>query len=126
MSTTAPAATETELERQVREEQQAHDDELKGQDAEKGKLFEVPRVAVIVDESDPGVLKLKFGGQVELDRTDPGDVQFFNGLKAGKVFDLQLSGYVTGSQKTHRHDSEGNVDAIVETKSLVINSVEVE
>ena len=121
----AATQNETELERTVREEQEAHDRELKGEDAEKGKLFEVPRVAVIVDESDPGVLKLKFGGQVELDRTNAGDVQFFNRLKHGKVFDLQLSGYVTGSQKTHRHDSEGNVDAIVETKSLVINSVEV-
>lgn len=121
MSTTT---TESDLERTVREEQEAHDEQVNGQDAEKGKLFEVPRVAVIVDESDPGVLKLKFSGQVELDRTAAGDVQFFNRLKAGKVFNLELSGYVAGSTKTHRHDSEGNVDAIVETKTLTVNSVE--
>lgn len=62
----------------------------------------------------------------ELERKNPSDVAFFNSLKAGKNFDLDLSGHIAGSKKTHRHDSEGNVDAVVETKTLVITGCTVD
>lgn len=122
MSATAPA--ETELERTAREEQEAHERELQGEDAEKGKLFEVPRVAVTVDEADPGVLKLAFSGQVELDRSKSDDVAFYNSLKAGKNADLNVQVFVAGPKNSHRRDSDGNVDAVVQTKSLIVHSVE--
>jgi hypothetical protein len=96
-----------------------------GENPDTGRIFGVPRVAVVVDEADPNVIKLKFGGQIELDRAKPDDVAFFNSLQAGKNFDLPVSGHVAGSKKTHRHDSEGNVDAVVESKSLVISNVTV-
>lgn len=94
-----------------------------GEDAEKGKLFEVPRVAVVVDESDPSVLKVAFSGNIELDRAKPNDVSFYNDLVAGKNADLHIEAHVAGSKKSHRRDSEGNVDAVVETKSLIIHSI---
>jgi hypothetical protein len=95
----------------------------KGEDAEKGKLFEVPRVAVVVDESDPSVIKLAFSGSIELERGDGKQVEFYNGLKAGTYRDLKITIAVKGAQNVHRRDSEGNVDSIVQTKSLVVTDV---
>lgn len=121
MSTTA--ANETELERTVREEDEAHKDGLKGEDAEKGKLFELPRIAITVDEADPNVLKLNFSGTVELERGNPRDAAFYNSLAAGKNVDLEVQAFVTGPTNTHRRDSEGNVDSVVQTKSLRVHSL---
>lgn len=95
-----------------------------GPDAEKGKLFEVPRVKVIVDESDPTILKIAFSGGVELDRAVADDVGFYNRLKAGETVTLQVEAHVAGARTTHRRDSEGDVDAVVQTKSLIVHSVE--
>lgn len=123
MSTTAPAATESELERTVREEQEEHDRQVQEGNA-KGKLIELPRVAVIVDEADPGVIKLKFRGQIELDRGKPDDVTFYNQLVAGKNADLAVSVFVSSAPNTHRRDSDGNVDAVVQTKTLIVHSID--
>ena len=98
--------------------------EIEGQDAEKGKLFEVPRVAVIVDETDPTVLKLSFSGSIELDRTDASDVELYNQLRAGQSAELHVTAHVAGAKTTHRRDSEGDVDAVVQTKSLVVHSLD--
>lgn len=95
-----------------------------GQDAAKGKLFEVPRVAVTLDEADPGVIKLAFSGSIELDRAKADDVSFYNGLKPGANIDLQVQAFVAGPRNTHRRDSDGNVDAVVQTKSIVVHSVD--
>lgn len=94
-----------------------------GQDAEKGKLFEVPRVAVIHDTSDPTVLKIAFSGGLELDRTAADDVEFYNGLKAGRPVTLTVEAHVAGAKTTHRRDAEGDVDAVVQTKSVIVHSV---
>lgn len=87
-----------------------------------GKLFEMP--AIEIDESNPTAISIAFSGSVTLDRSQKTDAELYNRLKHGKAFELTLSGLVKGSKKTHRRDSEGNVDAIVETKSLVIDSIE--
>jgi hypothetical protein len=113
----APPA-ETELERTVREEQEAHD----AAEAE-GKLFEVPRVKVVVDETDPTVLKLAFAGSIDLDRSVKADVDFYNRLADGKTCDLAISVHVAGAKTVHRRDSEGDVDAVVQTKSLTVTDV---
>ena len=91
--------------------------------AAEGKLFEVPRVGVVVDESDPNVLKVSFAGSVELDRGKTGEVDFYNSLRHGKEVTLSLAGFVSSSKKTHRRDSEGDVDAVVETKTVTITDV---
>lgn len=94
-----------------------------GPDADKGKLFEVPRVKIVVDGSDPTVIKLAFSGSVDLDRTVKQDADFFNQLKHGKAVRLEIDAHVAGSRKVHRRDSEGDVDAIVETKGLIVTDV---
>jgi hypothetical protein len=96
-----------------------------GPDADKGKLFEVPRVAVLIDEADPGVIKLAFSGSVELDRSNADDVAFYNRLKAGKDVSLDIEAFVAGPKNSHRRDSDGNVDAVVQTKSLIVHSIDV-
>jgi len=120
------APPETDLERTVREEQEAHDAALAGQDADAGKLFEVPRVAVIVDETDPNVIKLKFSGSLELDRTNAADVALYNSFKAGRDTDLSVGVFCAGPANTHRRDSEGDVDSIVQVKTLIVHSIDTE
>ena len=87
-----------------------------------GKLFEMP--AIEIDESNPTAVSIAFSGSVTLDRSQADDMALYNKLKHGKLFDLHVSGLVKGSKKTHRRDNDGNVDAIVETKSLVIDSID--
>ena len=94
-----------------------------GEDAEKGKLFEVPRVAIVIDESDPSVVKIAFSGSVELDRGNAEQVGFYNALRAGGEVEVVVIGHVAGAKKIHRRDSEGVVDAVVETKSIVVSDV---
>ena len=88
-----------------------------------GKLFEVPRVGVLTDQSDPTVLRLSFSGSIVLDRTQAADVEFFNSLEPGHTAPLSIEVHVAGDKKTHRRDSEGDVDAIVETRSLIVASI---
>jgi hypothetical protein len=101
----------------------AEENELDGQDAEKGKLFEVPRVAVTVDDSDPNVLKLSFSGSIELERGNASDVALYNKLKPGSNHDLNLGVFVAGPKTTHRRDADGNVDSVAQTKTIVIHSL---
>jgi hypothetical protein len=97
-----------------------------GPDAESGKLFEVPRVKVDVDRADPTLLKIAWSGSVELDRGNGKQVGFYNDLKPGQSMELVVTIHVAGARKVHRRDSEGDVDAIVETKSLVVSDVHLE
>lgn len=102
------------------------DRQAEGEDAEKGKLFEVPRVAVTVDDTDPTVLKLSFSGGIELERGKADDVELYNRLVSGKDVDLDVTCHVAGAKTTHRRDSEGDVDAVVQTKSLIVHSITAE
>lgn len=95
-----------------------------GPDAEKGKLFDLPRVAIVTDETDPTTLKIAFAGSVELDRSIPDDVSFYNRLIAGQDGELRVTVHVAGAKTTHHRDSEGYVDDVIQTKSLIVHSVE--
>jgi hypothetical protein len=129
--------TESELERQVREQQEQHQaDEVaerraraegtdSGEDPDSGKIFDVPRVKVLVDESDPSVLKVAFSGSIELERGNQAQMDFYNRLRHGKEIDFAGTGFVAGAKKTHRRDSEGDVDAIVETKTVIVTDVHI-
>lgn len=99
------------------------DTEIEGQDPDKGKLFEVPRVAIQIDDTDPTVIKLSFSGGIELDRTNASDVETYNHLRAGQTAELHIEAHVAGAKTTHRRDSGGDVDAVVQTKSLVVHSL---
>lgn len=106
------------------DEEQQVDGTQSGPDAEKGKLFEVPRVAVLLDDSDPTILKLAFSGSIELDRAVADDVSFYNGLEAGRDGELRVTVHVAGAKTTHHRDNDGFVDDVVQTKSLIVHSVE--
>jgi hypothetical protein len=90
---------------------------------ERGQLFEVPRVAVLQDESDPTILKLAFSGSYELDRDNASQVKSYNALRAGQEALLSLTVRVVGVHKHHRLDSEGDLADIVESKRLVVLDV---
>src|SRR5215471_19131620 len=90
---------------------------------DKGQLFEVPRVTVLMDDSDPTVLKLAFSGSYELDRDNAGQVEAYNHLRAGREALLSLTVRVAGTQKGHRLDKEGDLADIVEAKRLVVVDV---
>jgi len=115
--------TESALETQVRNEQDVYGITIDGQDAEKGKLFEVPRVAVIVDQSDPTVLKVAFSGSIEIERGSAEWVEFYNQLRPGRSSDLAITVHVAGAKTAHRRDGEGDVDAVVQTKSLTVTDI---
>lgn len=92
-------------------------------DGEQGKLVEVPRIATTIDETDPSIIKLAFSGGIELDRADRKQVEFYNSLTAGKDRSLKVDVFVAGPKNSHRRDSEGNVDAVVQTKSVLVTDV---
>ena len=94
-----------------------------GEDPDVGKLFEVPRVKVAIDTADPTVIKLAFSGSIELDRGNAKQMEFYNGLKAGQEAVIDVTCHVAGATMRHRRDSEGDVDAIVQTKSIVVSDV---
>jgi hypothetical protein len=87
------------------------------------RMFEVPRIVVAIDESDPNVIRLAFGGSVELDRGNAEQVDFYNSLVPGQSVELALTCHVGATRKAHRRDSEGMVDAVVETRSLIVGEV---
>jgi hypothetical protein len=86
-------------------------------------MFDVPRVGIVIDESDPTVIKLAFSGSVELDRSNAVEVGFYNDLKAGTSSELRVVAHAAGATMRHRRDSEGDVDSVVQTKSLVVSDV---
>lgn len=93
-------------------------------EVDKGKLFELP--AIEIDESNPTQITVAFSGSVVLDRSQASDAKLYNDLKAGKLFSLTVDGLVKGARKTHRRDNDGNIDAVAETKTLVIDSITVD
>jgi len=93
-------------------------------DPDTGTLF--PPVKIEIDRSDPNVIKLALRGSIEFDRSNRKQVEFYNSLKHGGEAELVVTVHVAGSRKVHRRDSEGDVDAIVETKSCVVTDVFVE
>ena len=125
MSTTA---TEIELERQVREEQEEHDrlaaEERARREADgQGKLVELPKIKILVDEADPTKIVVHFTGDIVLERGDAGWIEWFNRLKPGKTADLSVGVFVPNSTRTHRRDKEGDVHAVVQTTTLIVTDV---
>lgn len=97
--------------------------EASSEDVAKGKLFDVPRVGIVIDETDPTVVKLAFSGSVDLDRSNAEQIGFYNALAAGRSHEIVVTVYVAGAKLRHRRDSEGDVDAVVAVKSLVVSDV---
>ncbi len=77
----------------------------------------------MIDDADPTVVKVAFSGSVELDRGNAKQMEFYNRMRHGKPNEVIVTVHVAGSRKIHRRDGEGDVDAIVETKGLVVTDV---
>lgn len=68
-------------------------------------------------------IAIKLTGEVMLDRSDQADVAVFNKLALGKAVELRVAGVVqrsTGAKATGR---DGDLDVIVGSKTLKIDSV---
>lgn len=87
------------------------------------KLFEVPRIGVIVDPSDPTILRVAFSGSVELDRGNAKQVALYNSLQAGEPVEAVVTAFVVGARKSHRLDEEGTLADVIEVKTLRVEEV---
>lgn len=94
-----------------------------GDDLQKEKLFEIPPVQL--DKTKATTISVSISGSLELDLSQKADVDFYNELQAGKLVTKETTFFVASTKKTHRRDSEGNVDAVPETKSLVVDGVKI-
>ena len=83
------------------------------------KLFEITP-----DPAKPTLVSVSISGKIKLDLSQKSDVDFYNALTAGKNVILPTHFFVASTKKTHRRDSEGNVDAVPESKSLIVDLVE--
>lgn len=89
------------------------------------KLFEMPKIKI--DTTQPSLIGFSFSGDINVtDRDDPAWTTLYNDLAAGKTRDITVTVYTAGAKKTHRRDKDGNVDAVVETKSLKITDVHID
>jgi hypothetical protein len=94
------------------EHEQQHQDE---------KLFDLPPIEI--DTSKPTLIHVVLSGEIKLDMSQADDVAFYNALQPGKLVTRETTFFVKGARKVHRRDADGNVDAVVETKSLVVDGV---
>jgi hypothetical protein len=53
-------------------------------------------------------------------------VEFYNQLASGKPAQITVTVHVAGTKTRHRRDKEGDVDAVVQTKSLIVTDVHLE
>jgi hypothetical protein len=140
-------ATETPLERQVREAQEAHDagalsnDLIEG--AAPGENNDAPiadedgQTAIVdksqyeredlqiakVDGNTIDRISLKFTGEVFLDRSDPSDVQIYNELRLGRDVEILIEAKCSSTAAKGATDREGDLDVVVGTKGLKVHSL---
>jgi len=92
------------------------------EETDSGKLFEIPPIQV--DKAKPTIISVSVAGRIKLDLSQKSDVDFYNSLQAGKPIVLPTHYFVATTKKTHRRDGDLNVDAVRESKSLVVDLVE--
>jgi hypothetical protein len=135
------STTETQLERTVREEQEAHDaandvnddeqleDDAPAVDPDGKKLFndadyEREDLAISkVDGNQIDRIAIKFAGEVFLDRSDPEDVALFNRMKLGQDVTLQVEAKCSGVAARGATDREGDLDVVVGQRSVKVHTV---
>lgn len=137
------AATETELERTVREEQEQFeaeadpqpepDDETPADDdpaAEAGEalfdksIYEREELQLPkVDGEATDKIAVKFSGTVLLDRTAPADVALMRKMKLGGDITLQVEAKCAGKGHKFTTSREGELDAIVFEHGVRVHTV---
>jgi hypothetical protein len=94
-----------------------------------GELFDArdytdPRLALDqIDEKDVDKIRLEFSGSVMLDRKSPEDVALMRSLKLGKALELRVAATVSSKKHGYTTGKEGDLDAIVYTGGLKIDTV---
>lgn len=136
---TTDLQNETALERQVREEQEAHESENDGATSDSAVSNEVGKPedqlfsAADYDREDLQIAKIdgqsidkirvKFSGSVMLDRSDPADVALFNRLTLGNGAEIRAAGKVSGTGAGFTTNKDGDLDAVVGEKTLKVETV---
>ena len=121
MSATAPTAA---AEPQTDEEPQTPEP-----DPGKGELFDRSQydredLAIRkVDDQQIDKLRVKFGGGILLDRSDPADVSLYNKLTLGRAVELRVAGTVAHSGTGYTTNRDGDLDAIVGERSVKVETV---
>ena len=141
-------STESALERQVREEQEAHDHaanppgdvdfEHDPEPEPDEPIVEAGGQTAIVDRSQyeredlqiPKIdgqtidrIAVKFAGEIHLDRSDPADVQIYNALRLGKDVALLVEARCNSTGAKGATDRDGDLDVIVGTKGIKVHSL---
>jgi hypothetical protein len=131
-------ATENELERTVREEQEAHDEANEtlernaheptaeaGQTAafDKSQYDREDLQIAKIDGQSIDRIKVKFGGEIHLDRSDPADVKLYNELKLGRDVAMLIEGRCNKTGAEGATDREGDLDVVIGHKGVKIHSI---
>lgn len=139
MSTT----TETDLERRVREEQEAHDAHDPGDEQddtetgdeppvdERGQTTAFDRSAYEredlqipkVDDQAIDRIEIKFTGSIFLDRSDPSDVAVYNALSFKRDVSLLVEAKCSNVAAKGATDRDGDLDVVVGSKTLKVHSL---
>ena len=76
-----------------------------------------------VDGNQVDRIAIKVSGRVMLDRSDPADVALFNRLKLNQEVELRCAGKVTGLGTGFTTGKDGDLDAVVSSKNLKVDTV---
>lgn len=116
----------------VRSEQETYEQEDEQETTEapasEGALFDRtsydgPLALKPIDGQTIDRIALKFAGTVLLDRSDEADVALWKKLALGKRVDLRVEGLVAAFQGKGATDREGDLDVIVGTKGVKVETV---
>lgn len=94
-----------------------------------GNLFDAdeyadPRLALDkVDDQDVDKIRVEFSGSVMLDRKDAGDVAFMRRLKLGQPLELRVAATCHSKKTGYTTGKEGDLDAIVYTGGLKVDTL---
>lgn len=76
-----------------------------------------------VDEKDVDKIRVEFSGSVMLDRKDAEDVALIRSLKLGKPLELRVAATCNSKKTGYTTGKEGDLDAIVFTGGLKIDTL---
>lgn len=76
-----------------------------------------------VDEKDVDKIRCDFSGSVMLDRKNPRDVEFMRRLQLGSGVTLQVEAVCASKKHGYTTGKEGDLDAIVFTGGLKVDSI---
>lgn len=76
-----------------------------------------------IDDKDVDKIRIEFSGSVMLDRKNPEDVALMRGLHLGQSLELRVAATVGSKKHGYTTGKEGDLDAIVYTGGLKVDTV---